>query len=207
MIVTSSNSIPEQGYSGNGFYPLKDGDYLSLGRIEDKLEYSMYNAETSTFTHIGEYPTWYNLSAQDTPFVVYLKNCVVNISQDRIAAFYSRFKRFRIYDTSMNLLHDVDVQIEPYGFSLGKPGELNPTYYINRPYSIGKYIYSLCSLSQTNKHGNSELHVWDWEGNPIACYELERKISLFAICEKRGKIYALNNEVEDEFYIYDLPVF
>lgn len=207
MIVSSSNSISEQGYSGNGFYPLEDGGYLSLGRMEDKFEYSMYNAETKSFTSIGEYPAWYDLSSQEIPFVVYLKNCVVSVSQDRIAAFYSRFKRFRIYDTSMNLLRDIDVQIEPYKVSLGNPGELASTYYINRPYSIGEYIYSLCSLSQTDKHGNSELHVWDWEGNPIACYELGRKISLFAIDEKRGKIYALNNEVEDEFYIYDLPDF
>ena len=206
MTVTSSKSISEQGYSGNGFYPLKDGGFLSLGRIEDKFEYSMYNADAENFTSIGEYPVWYDMSSQEIPFVVYLKNCVVNSSQDRIAAFYSRFKRFRIFDISMNLLYDVDIQVEPNEMSLGKPGELTPTYYINRPYAIGRYIYSLCSLSQTNKHGNSELHVWDWEGIPIACYELGRKISLFAIDEKRGRIYALNNEVEDEFYIYDLLV-
>lgn len=204
MVSVSSNQVLEKGLISNGFYSLKDSVFLSFGQIRDKNEYTLHDIKNDTLFHIGSYPDWCNLSAKDIPFVVYLKTCVVHPSKERIAVFYSKFKRMRIFDACMNLLHDVDLQTIPCNISPNGTIEETPIYYIGQPYATDEYIYALCCLNYTEKHGRSELHVWDWEGNPVVSYELGRKISLFAISEKHGKMYALNNEKENELYIYDL---
>ena len=204
MIVVESKQTLQQGFNSNGYYPLKDGSFLSLGQIQSDKEFSMYDSQNDSLFHLGQYPDCYELGSKEMPFLVYLKSCVVHPSKEKLAVFYSRFKRFRIYDASMKLLHDINVRTTPCNVSPDDSSD-SPTYYIGQPYATEKYIYSLCSLSGTRKHGKSELHVWDWDGNPIACYELGRKISMFAISGKHNKIYALDNTVEDEIYIYDFP--
>ena len=73
--------------------------------------------------------------------------------------------------------------------------------------AIGDYVYVLCSNSnvgESYKSQFSEIQVWDWEGNPIVCYKLDRKISMFALSDKYDKIFALNRLNDDELYIYDI---
>ena len=205
MTVYTSKPSLLQGVNSNGYYPLKDGSFISLGQIQSHKEFSLYDSVNDSLIHLGDYPDWYEMTTKVNPFIVYLKSCVVHPSKERFAVFYSRFKRFRIFDASMNLLHDINVRTEPFDVSLDDVAGDKPVYYVGQPYATERYIYSLCSLSHTVKHGKSELHVWDWEGNPVACYEFGRKISLFAVSEKYGKIYALDNEIENKIYIYDLP--
>lgn len=204
--VRNSKQCFGQGYNSNGFYPLEDGKYLTLGQLDDEQEFAIYDTQKDSLFSVGYYPQWHELSKGEIPFVIYLKTCAVHPSLNKVAVFYSKFKRMRIFDSSMNLLHDVNVQQEPYRTNWTAPEGKYPVYYIGKPYVTEQCIYALCSLSNTEKQGNSELHVWDWNGNPIACYDLGRRISLFAVSEKVGKIYALDNAIEDEIYVYDLPV-
>jgi hypothetical protein len=46
----------------------------------------------------------------------------------------------------------------------------------------------------TDINNNTELQVWNWNGNPIAIFNLDQKIDLFVISENERRIYALNTD-------------
>lgn len=207
LSVIDSQTVFNQGISNNGFYALEDSVYLTLGRLESEKEYCLFDGKTGTLTEKGHYPDWFERkNGADTPplFVPYLKTCVVHPSKNKIAVFYIRFKRFRIYDNGLNLLHDIDVKISPNHINFNDPVQNQPVYYIGQPYATESKIYVLCANLHTGMDCH-ELQVWDWDGRPVACFKFDRKLSMMAISPKYGKIYALDNQIDNELYIYDLP--
>jgi hypothetical protein len=195
--------------SNNGFYPLADSIYLVLGNVGEQNEYNLYNKKTGELLPAGNYPQWTSGEVDPMQLIfTYIKNCTVSPDGKKFAAFYGRFKRLRIYNSAADLLQDVEVDIEPYKSNKNQDASNQGEYYIGQPQTIGNYIYALCSNSFENSQETSdacELQVWDWDGNPVACYRFDRQVSLIAISEKHKKIYAINRLIEDEFYIYDLP--
>lgn len=45
---------------------------------------------------------------------------------------------------------------------------------------------------------NPELQIWRCGGAPVGCYGFDRQISLFAVSDAYGKVYAINDDIEDE---------
>ena len=197
-----------EGAPFNGFYSLGDSLYLSFGGIMDgKNEFALVNVKSGDVTNVGEYPDWDGIMDSDEfiPFIVFLKRCAVHPDKKKFAAFYSRFKRFRIYDTDVNLLHDINVRTKPCSTFFYDDPDKWPVYYLGEPYATQNLIFTLCSNYKTEKEGNSELHIWDWEGNPIACYSLGHSISVMTIDEQRGRVIAMHVDQDNILYVYDLP--
>lgn len=205
--VKTSKQIFGRGMSSNGFYPLWDGRYVTLTQPDSEMEFAIYDMDNGEFCTVeSKYPHWQEISKEIPAFMAYIKTCVSHPDGKRFAAFYSRFKRWRLYDESMNMMADVDVQVEPCKADIELDPSEQPVYYIGQPYATNKYIYALCSNRNTEKDGRSELHIWDWEGNPVACYTFDRKLSLIAVSEKYGKIYGIDNQTEDLLFMYKLPL-
>lgn len=208
LTTVHSKTIFEQGISNNGFYLLADSMYLTLGRLGENNEYCLLNGRTGELIEKGEYPQWTNISRKaDTPplFVTYLKTCVVHPDKKKFAAFYGRFKRIRIYDSNINLLQDIDVKVSPYFTKFEEQVQNQPIYYIGQPFATEHHIYALCVNSNTGIE-QYELQIWDWDGHPVGCYQFDRKLSMMAVSLKYKKIYALDSNIENELYIYDLPL-
>lgn len=204
--VKSSKQIFGQGLASNGFYPMGKGRYVTFTQPDSDKEYVLYDESTGDFSLVDiEYPHWQDIPKEIPAFMTYARTCVPHPDGKRFAAFYSRFKRWRLFDASLNLISEVDVRIVPYEADAALEVAEQPIYYIGQPYATDEYIYVLCSNKNTSKDGRSELQVWDWEGNAVACYTFDRRLSLMAICEKYGKIYAIDNQVEDQMFVYDLP--
>lgn len=209
--VNCTQPIFEQGISNNGFYPLADSVYLTLGRLDEENEYCLLDKKTGEITKTDNYPIWIDVERKANtppPFVTYLKTCVVHPNGNKFASFYCRFKHLRIYDYNARLLHDTDVKIEPYSTNFEENVRYQPGYYMGQPYATEDYIYTLCENSNprdTQIDSHCELQIWTWKGTPVACFEFDRKISLMAISKKYNKLYAFDNNIEDEIYIYDLP--
>jgi hypothetical protein len=210
LFVTHSERMLVSNISTNGFYPLADNVYLTLGTLVDVNEYNLFDKKTKTVAKTGDYPQW-TLKHVDQPhevFVTYLKSCAVHPDGKRFASFYGRFKRLRIYDNSASLLHDIDVRIEPYSEDIEEDIKQQYIYYIGQPYATSDHIYALCLNAKGNDRETAnacELHVWNWEGKPIGCYKFDRRITLMALNEKQDKIYGLNHLIDNEIYIYDIP--
>jgi TolB-like protein len=129
----------------------------------------------------------------------------------RIAVFYSFLNMFKIYNTNGNLLKEIIIKNR-----IGSSQELDEfskvTMYISETVGTENYIFvlnpnaSIEELSDINYHHNPTISVWDWDGNPIAKYNLDRSICSFDISERNKKIYAVSNLVKNEIYEFDLPI-
>ena len=211
--VTRVEPIFQPGISNIGYYPLADSICLTLGSLAENYEYCLLDRKNNRSTFLGDFPDWVDVDAQFNGVpasFIYIKTCVLSPDRSRFAAFYGYFKRFRIYDSLVNLIRDVEVQTEPYQTRFRGPEEIadQPVYYIGQPQAIGDYIYALCSNATGSRLQSTcrpELHVFDWEGRPVACYQFDRRVSLFAISERHGLIVALDNRNPDELYLYELP--
>lgn len=204
--VKDSRQLFGQGMTCNGFYPMGEERYVTFAQPDSEKEYVLYDGNTGEFSVVdAEYPHWQKLSKEMPAFMAYSRTCVPHPDGKRFAAFYSRFKRWRLFDASLQLVSEIDVQVEPYKADATLEPSEQPTYYIGQPYATDKCIYVLCSNKNTAKDGRSELQVWDWNGNPVACYTFDRKLSLMVISEKYDKIYGIDNSIEDRMFVYDLP--
>ena len=210
VVQTENVMQPEQT---NGYYPLQDGTFVTLGNLIESKEYFLYDGKKQDVIQKIDYPQW--ISGQEeydgiTLTFAYMKQCGVHPEHNKFAAFYTYFKRLRIYDKDMTLRHDVDIKIEPYNtnFVAGEDNRKSPLYYTGQPQTVSNLIYALCLNAEAGgaeAKCNPELHVFDWDGNPVACYKLDRRVSLFTISEKHKKIYAIDNLSDSGIYIYDLP--
>jgi hypothetical protein len=198
---TLSTEIPT-----NGFYPLANNIYLMYGNIGEANEYTLYDATTKKLSKTDNYPQWSSVNKNELykVFMTYIKNCVVHPNGKMFAAFYGRFKRFRILDDKAKILHDIDIHIDPYVKEIEMDPEKQMAFFLS-PQADSKYLYVLCANGVYGENKPMELQVWDWDGRPVACYKLDKDISLMAISEKYHKIYALSSFIDNELYLYDLP--
>jgi hypothetical protein len=208
LSVTAAEQMAIASPANNGFYPLADSIYVTLGYPGEENEYALYDRKTGSLVKAGEYPRWTAGEPTDPSqlLFMYIKTCAVHPEGSGFAAFYSRFKRWRIYDRNAVLLRDMEVRMEPFSTNFDAETAKQPVYYVGQPQTAGDYIYALCANSTGPDEPNGcELHVWDWDGNPVACYDFDRKVSYIALSEKYNKLYALDMAIEDEIYIYDMP--
>lgn len=206
--TVSSKKIFDQHSASNGFYPVTNNQYLMFGNIEDSNEYYLFDKKNKSMNKFGEYPEWTKGFKPFERFLLGIKNCVVHPNGRMFAVFYGRMKHIKFYNDSGVLLHDISVNIPPY---LKKISNLNPeelaTFYLS-PQSTSKYIYVLCSnkISENISTPTQELQVWDWNGKPVICYKLNKPVSLITISEVQNKIYAIDQDNENQIYTHELPL-
>ncbi|MDR1372041.1 MAG: TolB-like 6-bladed beta-propeller domain-containing protein [Dysgonamonadaceae bacterium] len=201
-------------YPVNGFKILSDNLFICTTGINDNhnFEFVQINSDTGENHLFGSSPDWINnqwVKGME-PFV-YVKNTVVHPDGTKFASFYGFFKRWRIYDAkTTQLIRDISVHVSPYSKEVEEDILDRTVYYRGYPRASEKYIYALCKNQKYgyNSNENTELQVWNWDGNPVAILNLNHKIDLFAVSEKEKRIYALNRNEghEDKIYVYTIPV-
>lgn len=188
----------------NGVLPVKDSTLIYWGGVESEKEYVLFDTQEGSRT-FSSYPAWGNNQREELPIFTYVKNSILNADHTRFISFYGYFKRFRIHSVEGKLLTEVTVQTPPYEDKLAENPLDRTVYYFTPPRTDGNYIYILCKNSTRTEEKAPELQIWNWEGEPVARYELDRPLTLFDISATRHKLYAVDGEHEDEIYVYDLP--
>ena len=208
--VTSTKKMFDDNILMNGYYALGENKYFTFGEITDVNEFNFFDKTTDSIAAIGTYPDWVLTDQAHSRFMTGIKGCVVHPDKSRFATFYGRMKHARIHNSNGELLHDITIQTAPY---LEKLTSLNPKdlpNFYGYAQATDKYIYVLCANKLPGDDGSElkqTLEVWDWQGNPIACYRLNKKVSSFAISETNKKIYGIDGETEHVLYSHDLPLY
>ena len=193
----------------NGVFRLAPDRYVMWGQPTDEFEYVMIDREGKVLREFGTYP---DLAGRELSpperLSAYYKMSVLKPDGTRFASFYPVFKHWRLYDAEGGLLREISDQtgVLPPGVLPEEQPEWFQSYYA-LPVATDRYIYVLCENRRRNepRHPTTELQVWDWEGNPVGCYELDRQIAPFAIAEQYGKLYGVNQTDIDKIYVYPLP--
>lgn len=189
----------------NGVLPLNDTSIIYWGGMDSDAEYLSLDSH-STPKELTSYPDWDKTNNQEEPIFKYVKNSVLNNDHTRFISFYGYFKRFRILNTDGHTIKDVIIKAPPYEEAIKEDMQDRVIYYHIPPRTNGKYIYVMCKNSTRAENRIQELQVWNWDGEPIARYDMDRKLTLFTVSDKEKKIYAVDGDTEDVIYVYDLPV-
>lgn len=189
----------------NGVIALNDTSIIYWGNIDSDAEYVSHGIISGAKTFCS-YPKWDKKNRPDAPIFKYVKNSILNKDHSRFISFYGYFKQFRIYNTDGKLLKDVAVQHPPYENTIKEKAEERIIYYHIPPQTYEDYIYVMCKNATRSEEKIQELQVWNWEGEPIARYNMDRKLTIFTISPENKKIYAIDGENEDKIYVYDLPL-
>jgi hypothetical protein len=75
------------------------------------------------------------------------------------------------------------------------------TFYFSYPYCSEELIFALYENKDTKNLNNIELHVIDWEGNPIYKLFLDQRIDIFSM--DSGFMYGIS-KIEEKLYRYDI---
>jgi hypothetical protein len=77
------------------------------------------------------------------------------------------------------------------------------TFYFSYPYCSEKFIFALYENNDTKNSNNIELHIIDWEGNPIYKLFLDQRIEVFTIDLDNGFMYGVS-KFDEKLYRYDI---
>lgn len=170
---------------------LKNNEYIYLSR-DDGYEYCFHN-KNGKESYFGEYPN-YLVSNKDGVPNMYVFNKHVSGKPDgkKFVAFYAYIRMCRIYDNFGNLEHETLLKHPDNENDIFKNVE-----YPEPPYVTDENIYII-----HNREGNNELEVWNWEGELVSLYCLDKKLK--AIVVSGNTLYGLGGDSSDVVYKYQL---
>lgn len=129
----------------------------------------------------------------------------INTSHQKIVLGMERFNRVLIYNFD-GTLHK-NIRFNEYKPDFKAKREDIP-YYYTRVFTTEKYIYaawlgkSVTEIEEQLNRGEapeSEIHVFDWDGNPVKRLNLEENfVSTFSIDARNNRILIIN-ELSDDF--------
>lgn len=189
----------------NGFIKLNDSLCCSfadcatntIGNYEYQM-LDMYNGRNYKFSDYPEFLSKKKFD-QETRCQVFSKYIVSNPVKKKFASFYNYYKFIRFYSYDRILEKEITINISPFQIDDVENWKERFTFY-GKPISTNKYIYVSCYANK------GEIQVWDWDGNPIICYCLDRTYSTFTVSEEQNKIYLTSLAENDlnKIYVFEM---
>jgi hypothetical protein len=214
LITKTANSVIVLDNPLNNLQRINDSIYISDNIFSDnEYEHLMINLRTNkVIKKFGEYPDKQGLMIKTNVegYQVFKKVNNSSPSGDYFVAFYEYFNRFKIYNNNGSLQKDVflDDEKEPT-VSVSNMGN-SPIYFFSQPCVTVDYIYVLrLSKSEVDLQKDfgsfkPELLIFNWNGDAIAKYKLNKPITSIAISEEGKKLYGVNIMKENEIYTFNL---
>ena len=187
----------------NSFSFVGDSLFVCMTDMESGYELELHNIAGTMSMPFSDVPNWHGYNADPNELIfIYFKNTVGKTDGSKMAAFYAYWKRFRIYDDQGVLISDV--RVEDSSIPNFKSDVMSrEQYYVSYPKATDEYLFCLYTNPDD---GQSELHVFDWEGNAVARFALGRRLDFFDYDEKQNMIYAIDSSIDDRIFVYSLPV-
>lgn len=184
-------------------------------------EFIRYDFDTRKIQDFGpSFPSVSFSVSDDKKNVLFTKIMASKVDDTRFAALYDKFPLLRIYDNEGNLMSETEYinhQQLPIGYTnknMSMSDIENTTKNYMRIKTTRKYIYGLYSgktnkdLSDSGGDGTScccEIHLWDWDGNPVARLMLNKNVTCFAVSQDDSYIVLYSSLDEGTLYKTDIP--
>ena len=145
--------------------------------------------------------------------ILFSKNLMARRDGERFAALYDKFPLLRIYDKKGYLLTESEFlnhQIQPTALNDERGGNMDElTINYLKLKVTDRYIYGLyvgkrhkevrTSNRQIDDYAK-EVHVWDWDGKPIARFLLNKAVSNLAVSQDDEYLLFSSYLYEDRLY-------
>lgn len=188
--------------------------YDMIGQSEQ--EFVKYDFESKKMEDFGSrYPIVNINIKKEQRNMIFTKIMTGHHADGRLAIGYDKFPLMRIYDVKNEIIAETmydNRQKEPIPYLEQSPRltdfeDLTINYLKMK--STDKYIYALYS-GKTPKELKgkydycSEVHVWDWNGNPIVRFILNKNMSAFAVSPDDSFLLFYSITQDDRIYRYDI---
>lgn len=194
-----------------------NGPANNLLRINDSLfffennmaekEYSIYNVnKRKSEKEFSEFPVCkINYRAEDDRDNIFQKSCLFNKDSNTIVAFYQNIPLIRFYNSQHQLTKEIKLKnIEEETLTTDEFYQNKGKIYFSFPYSVGSKIYVLFeneTLASGYKSSDSQLQVWNWNGQLEKRYHFKCKFDTFTISDDAGTFYGLNKRGEYFYFL------
>ena len=195
----------------DNFNILNDSLYICDKKIPDNDdEFWMVNLKNRRIIKsFGSYPKFpKNIRKGDDRYISSLKTTTTRYFDGRIATFYLYMNRMKIFDVNGRILKSVAINNDK---TLEHVPIETDMLYRHDVFSNSQFIYVLnINAPQNQVFNNSSLNkpsfeIWNWDGELLATYCLNKAIASFTISEKYNKIYATSLDEINMIYEFDLP--
>ena len=196
----------------NGLVRLNDSLIIIDANKNDKFENTCLNLNNDNEI--------YNFNINDDDLNIghnskkeqaYIKASTTKPDGSKIAIFYIYLNEFKIFNNHFELMKKIYINNKRLDNKFSIKNFQDNIIYNGCPYSTNKYIFVVnpnCSRNTINKDINNykpEISVWDWNGNPIAHYKINKAISCLAISEQYQKIYAVSLSDMNSIFEVKIP--
>ncbi|MDR3236226.1 MAG: TolB-like 6-bladed beta-propeller domain-containing protein [Prevotellaceae bacterium] len=194
----------------NRFKKINDSIYYfdNWFEIEQQNEFTRLNIFSHEQSYFSPYPDWIHLASDEEKYPIYLKSTYYNSFNDKIAAFYYHFPVMKLLDSDGNTIKEVR-------FDAGKVSDYesvqNEVFHFTDAYATDDYIYaqwigkSKKEVAGDMENFTPEIFVFDWDGNILNRYKLDKPSITFTVSENNRKMYCTSFTETDVIYEYDLP--
>ena len=185
---------------------------------ESAKEYISCDLSTKEITDFGsDYPKVdFSIDTKNRN-MLFSKIMASNANNDRFVALFDKFPLMRIYDANGNVISEneyVNNQSIPSAYSKADMQGVDlsslTVNYLKLKVT-NKFIYGLYSGKTQGELGvlNTadlcyEIHIWDWEGNPVKRLIFKTPVSNFAVSLDDSYILLYSFEKEDVLYKIDM---
>lgn len=176
-----------------------------------------YKRKTTTINFGPSFPSLKEKVPPEMKNLVFGKIITVKPDKTLFASVYDKFPILRIYNTDGSLNKELrfsNGQSFPHAL-IQKSSSQSDFYNIMQNYrkikSTDNYIYALY-IGKVNKEigeemgddSSNEIHVWDWQGNPVKKVILDKKIFSFIVTSNDEYLICSSVRNIDSFYRYPL---
>lgn len=184
---------------------------------ETKKEFIAYDMNSEKERDFG--PDFPNVEKEIEPHfrnMLFAKATTVRATGDFFASVYDKFPILRIYTKKGNIHKEVrfeNKQVFPNALIQENPSEsaINEiTQNYRKIKSTNEFIYALYigkaekDIKEASGNFSNEIHVWDWDGNPIKRIKLDNDIFSFDVDSFDRFLICSSVNSLDTFYKYNL---
>ncbi len=199
--------LPGELFMLNDIIMLNDCTIVGFPYVDKSNKpYVRYNFKTNEIEYFGKYPAIYSKSKKEHFWPIFWRHSVTKPDGKKFASFFDAVKMFRIYDEFGNLENETIIEIQD--LFQGQARKSNIITYYHTVKATNQFIYALCLDVRTNKllDYRPTLEIWDWNGNPVAAYTLDRDIFTFDITDDNKYIYCMDRQTIDKIFVYYLDI-
>ncbi len=197
----------------NGFCNLSDSRFIIANFLEENgnYEHILINSSGKMIKYFGSYPKD-DIVFRDfyDKYRYYNKSLVANPSGPQVMAFYMKQNRIKLYNKNGKLLKEVILKNNNKGDKSKKINDGVITF--ANPIGTHDYVYVLYANSSKKEiidnpdTYNPELQIWDWYGNFLNRFILNKPIIAFCISEKDKRIYGVDIDGGSRLFEFNLGI-
>ena len=202
--------LPGELYSLNDAFLINDSVIIGMPYMGNAdYMYVRLNYKTLHTEYFGEYPDIFVNKSTDELWAAFWRHSCVNLDGTRLVSFFDSQKMLRIYSQSGTLVKERVMETQEEYFSERYRRKYGLTHYYKAVKSTDKYIYALCYGTQKKNFlkTNPVIEVWDWDGEPIARFQMANSILTFDVTLDNKRIYCVDNQATNKFFVYNIESF